>query len=81
MPDDPPRCGVCGLAHPHLTVCMFVAEHEVREEYVPGGRRRRLLARIVRTRYYRRDALFEALIAAQEPDAPEVEAEEEAAQP
>ena len=64
------------MAHEFLTVCPFVAEHEAREEFVTSGGRRRLVARIVRTRYYRRDALFEALVAAQEPDALEAEAAE-----
>lgn len=33
---------------------------------MPDGRRRRLLARIVRTRYYRRDQLYKALVKAHE---------------
>lgn len=75
------RCPICGLPHHHLQVCPFVAETEVREEYVPDGRRRRLIARIVRTRYYRRDQLFEALVEAQgEPDG-QAEVEAEGAQP
>ena len=59
---DAPRCGVCGLQHPFLTVCPYVQEQEIREEYVGTGRQRRTVARIIRTRYFPRPDIAEALI-------------------
>lgn len=68
MADDG-RCGVCGLLHPLVTVCPYIQEQEIREEYVSDGRRRRLQARIVRTRYFPRPEIAAASLAS--PDDPE----------
>lgn len=54
---EPPRCGVCGVAHPHLDVCPFVAETEVSIDAKSGRR-------VVRTRYFERPQLFDALVEA-----------------
>ena len=58
---DGPRCGVCGLVHPFLTVCPFIEEREVRYEFTAGQTKRQVRARIERTRYFPRPQLFEAL--------------------
>ena len=72
-----PRCRVCGMWHPHVQVCAYIAEQEIREEFVSDGRRRRLAARIVRTRYFPRPEIAAASVASLEDDAgTEVEAHE-----
>lgn len=56
------RCGVCGLTHPFLTVCPFIAEREVRIEFgIVAGGQRRMRTRIERTSYFPRPELFKAL--------------------
>lgn len=75
MTDDPPRCDVCGLLHPLVTVCPYVQEHEVREEYLTVGGRRRLQSRIVRTRYFPRPEIAAASLADAE-DEPEAQAQD-----
>ena len=62
MSDAQPRCVVCGLQHPFLTVCPYIKEQEIREEYVGTGKQRRTVARIIRTRYFPRPDIAEALI-------------------
>jgi hypothetical protein len=74
MPDEHTRCGVCGLLHPLVTVCPYIQEQEIREEFVPDGQRRRLAARIVRTRYFPRPEIAQASLVSVE-EGPE-EAEE-----
>lgn len=82
---DVPPCGVCGLQHPHLTTCPFIRSEEIREEWAPTGRTRRLVTRTVRREFYARPHLFDAIVAAQEePDAEDEGGqapEAEAAQP
>ncbi|HXI96978.1 MAG TPA: hypothetical protein VNG04_12685 [Candidatus Acidoferrum sp.] len=64
------RCGVCGLAHPFLTVCPFIEEREIRYDYALDGEgRRRARARTERVRYYPRPEVFEALTEAITPRA------------
>ena len=55
------RCGVCGLTHPFLTVCPFIAEQEVRTEHGMSvtGQRTRIV--VSRTRYFERPELFKAV--------------------
>lgn len=56
------RCTVCGLVHPHIKVCPFIEEHEVRIEFgLVGEGRRRARVRVERTRYFPRPQIFEAL--------------------
>lgn len=55
--------------HPHVQVCPYIAEQEVREEFVPDGRRRRLMVRVVRTRYFPRPEIAAASVASLEDDA------------
>ena len=68
---EAPRCGVCGLLHPLLTICPYVQEQEIREEYVADGRRRRLLTRTIRTRYFHRPEIAAASVASLEDDGTE----------
>ena len=57
-------CGVCGVEHPHLTICPYVLETEQREQYEWRGDDRRILVRVVRTRYAPRAELIEAILSA-----------------
>ena len=68
------RCGVCGLPHPFLEVCPFVAEREVRVEFGIVDGKRRARTRVERTRYFERPELFKALQDAMDETTPEAAA-------
>ena len=65
-----PHCGVCGLLHPLVNICPYIAEQEIREEYAQDRGRRRLVARVTRTRYYRRPEIAAASVASLDDEAP-----------